>query len=81
MGLAGKLSGDIGGLTELKSLSVFFSYCLESLLIFLHILSVASSHKVIEIMHQFDFRDLSFNKELTGSLSPQIGDLQKLNIL
>ncbi|XP_044507956.1 leucine-rich repeat receptor protein kinase HPCA1-like [Mangifera indica] len=45
MGLAGKLSGDIGGLTELKSL------------------------------------DLSFNKDLTGSLSPRIGDLLKLNIL
>ncbi|XP_031272527.1 probable leucine-rich repeat receptor-like protein kinase At5g49770 [Pistacia vera] len=45
MGLAGKLSGDIGGLTELKSL------------------------------------DLSFNKDLTGSLSPRIGDLLNLNIL
>ncbi|KAH0753329.1 hypothetical protein KY285_006477 [Solanum tuberosum] len=45
MGLRGKLSGDIGGLTELISL------------------------------------DLSFNRGLTGSLSPRIGDLQKLNIL
>ncbi|XP_028081351.1 probable leucine-rich repeat receptor-like protein kinase At5g49770 [Camellia sinensis] len=45
MGLIGKLSGDIGGLTELRSL------------------------------------DLSFNQRLTGSLSSQLGDLQKLNIL
>ncbi|XP_020227838.1 probable leucine-rich repeat receptor-like protein kinase At5g49770 [Cajanus cajan] len=45
MGLKGKLSGDIGGLTELISL------------------------------------DLSFNKGLTGPLSPQLGDLSKLNIL
>lgn len=45
MGLKGKLSGDIGGLTELRSL------------------------------------DLSFNRGLTGSLSPRLGDLQKLNIL
>uniref|UniRef100_A0A5B7ANY1 non-specific serine/threonine protein kinase n=1 Tax=Davidia involucrata TaxID=16924 RepID=A0A5B7ANY1_DAVIN len=45
MGLTGKLSGDIGGLTELRSL------------------------------------DLSFNRGLTGSLSPRLGDLQKLNIL
>ncbi|GKV35136.1 hypothetical protein SLEP1_g43445 [Rubroshorea leprosula] len=45
MGLKGKLSGDIGELTELRSL------------------------------------DLSFNRDLTGSLSPRLGDLQKLNIL
>ncbi|KAK7250658.1 hypothetical protein RIF29_33224 [Crotalaria pallida] len=45
MGLKGKLSGDIGGLTELISL------------------------------------DLSFNRGLTGPLSPQLGDLSKLNIL
>ncbi|CAL5335345.1 unnamed protein product [Camellia sinensis] len=45
MGLIGKLSGDIGGLTELRSL------------------------------------DLSFNQRLTGSISSQLGDLQKLNIL
>ncbi|OMO77624.1 hypothetical protein COLO4_25068 [Corchorus olitorius] len=45
MGLKGKLSGDIGELTELRSL------------------------------------DLSFNRELTGSLSPRLGDLEKLNIL
>ncbi|XP_019423250.1 PREDICTED: probable leucine-rich repeat receptor-like protein kinase At5g49770 isoform X2 [Lupinus angustifolius] len=45
MGLKGKLSGDIGGLTELRSL------------------------------------DLSFNRGLTGPLSPQLGDLSKLNIL
>ncbi|KAF5445318.1 hypothetical protein F2P56_034378 [Juglans regia] len=45
MGLEGKLSGDIGELTELRSL------------------------------------DLSFNRGLTGSLSPRVGDLQKLNIL
>lgn len=45
MGLKGKLGGDIGGLTELKSL------------------------------------DLSFNKDLTGSISPALGDLQSLSIL
>ncbi|XP_010537840.1 PREDICTED: probable leucine-rich repeat receptor-like protein kinase At5g49770 [Tarenaya hassleriana] len=45
MGLKGKLSGDIGGLTELRSL------------------------------------DLSFNPGLKGSLTPQLGDLQNLNIL
>ncbi|XP_050940254.1 leucine-rich repeat receptor protein kinase HPCA1 isoform X2 [Cucumis melo] len=45
MGLKGKLGGDIGGLTELKSL------------------------------------DLSFNKDLTGSISPALGDLQNLSIL
>ncbi|KAL3506932.1 hypothetical protein ACH5RR_032314 [Cinchona calisaya] len=45
MGLSGKVSGDIGGLTELISL------------------------------------DLSFNRGLTGSLSPRIGDLQNLSIL
>ncbi|GMI78584.1 Vascular-Related RLK 1 [Hibiscus trionum] len=45
MGLKGKLSGDIGELTELRSL------------------------------------DLSFNQDLTGSLSPRLGDLEKLNIL
>ncbi|XP_075513609.1 leucine-rich repeat receptor protein kinase HPCA1-like isoform X2 [Primulina tabacum] len=45
MGLTGKMSGDIGGLTELISL------------------------------------DLSFNPGLTGPLSPQLGDLQKLTIL
>ncbi|KNA02988.1 hypothetical protein SOVF_213410, partial [Spinacia oleracea] len=45
MGLRGKLSGDIGGLTELRSL------------------------------------DLSFNRGLTGSLTPKLGDLHKLNIL
>ncbi|KAG8499124.1 hypothetical protein CXB51_005584 [Gossypium anomalum] len=45
MGLKGKLSGDIGGLTELRSL------------------------------------DLSFNRDLSGSLSPRLGDLEKLNIL
>ncbi|KAF7825029.1 putative leucine-rich repeat receptor-like protein kinase [Senna tora] len=45
MGLKGKLSGDIGGLAELRSL------------------------------------DLSFNRGLTGPLSPQLGDLRKLNIL
>ncbi|KAG6672697.1 hypothetical protein I3842_16G072500 [Carya illinoinensis] len=45
MGLEGKLSGDIGELTELRSL------------------------------------DLSFNRGLTGSISPRLGDLQKLNIL
>ncbi|CAO2842377.1 unnamed protein product [Amaranthus hypochondriacus] len=45
MGLKGKLSGDIGGLTELRSL------------------------------------DLSFNRGLTGSLTPKLGDLHKLNIL
>ncbi|KAI3459093.1 hypothetical protein Pfo_015756 [Paulownia fortunei] len=45
MGLTGKLSGDIGGLSELISL------------------------------------DLSFNPGLTGSLSPRLGDLQKLSIL
>ncbi|KAG8649993.1 hypothetical protein MANES_08G165600v8 [Manihot esculenta] len=45
MGLKGKLSGDIGGLTELISL------------------------------------DLSFNPELTGSLTPRLGDLRNLNIL
>ncbi|XP_074295598.1 leucine-rich repeat receptor protein kinase HPCA1 [Silene latifolia] len=45
MGLEGKLSGDIGGLTELRSL------------------------------------DLSFNRGLTGSLSPSLGDLPKLVIL
>ncbi|KAK6277068.1 hypothetical protein POUND7_017391, partial [Theobroma cacao] len=45
MGLKGKLSGDIGELTELRSL------------------------------------DLSFNRDLTGSLSPRLGDLEKLNIL
>ncbi|CAI0446942.1 unnamed protein product [Linum tenue] len=45
MGLKGKLSGDIGGLTELKSL------------------------------------DLSYNRDLTGPLTPRLGDLQKLNIL
>ncbi|XP_021766713.1 probable leucine-rich repeat receptor-like protein kinase At5g49770 isoform X1 [Chenopodium quinoa] len=45
LGLGGKLSGDIGGLTELRSL------------------------------------DLSFNRGLTGSLTPRLGDLLKLNIL
>ncbi|XP_027345046.1 probable leucine-rich repeat receptor-like protein kinase At5g49770 [Abrus precatorius] len=45
MGLKGKLSGDISGLTELRSL------------------------------------DLSFNRGLTGPLSPQLGELSKLNIL
>ncbi|KAE8731855.1 putative leucine-rich repeat receptor-like protein kinase [Hibiscus syriacus] len=45
MDLKGKLTGDIGGLTELRSL------------------------------------DLSFNRDLTGSLSPRLGDLEKLNIL
>ncbi|KAJ6739787.1 LEUCINE-RICH REPEAT-CONTAINING PROTEIN [Salix koriyanagi] len=45
MSLKGKLSGDIGGLTELRSL------------------------------------DLSFNTNLTGSLTPRLGDLLKLNIL
>lgn len=45
MGLKGKLTGDIGQLTELRSL------------------------------------DLSFNRGLTGPLSPHIGDLSKLNIL
>ncbi|XVF29808.1 hypothetical protein REPUB_Repub16aG0003000 [Reevesia pubescens] len=45
MGLKGKLSGDIGELTQLRSL------------------------------------DLSFNRDLTGSLSPRLGDLQNLNIL
>uniref|UniRef100_A0A6M2ECZ0 Leucine-rich repeat-containing N-terminal plant-type domain-containing protein n=1 Tax=Populus davidiana TaxID=266767 RepID=A0A6M2ECZ0_9ROSI len=45
MNLKGKLSGDIGGLTELRSL------------------------------------DLSFNTNLTGSLTPRLGDLLKLNIL
>ncbi|KAL5741965.1 hypothetical protein ACOSP7_028697 [Xanthoceras sorbifolium] len=45
MGLEGNLSGDIGGLTELRSL------------------------------------DLSFNRGLTGFLSPRLGDLQKLSNL
>lgn len=45
MGLKGKLSGDIGSLSELTSL------------------------------------DLSFNRGLTGSLSPRLGDLRKLHIL
>ncbi|KAL9165527.1 hypothetical protein ABFS82_06G176100 [Erythranthe guttata] len=45
MGLTGKMSGDIGGLTELISL------------------------------------DLSFNRGLSGSLSPRLGDLHKLTIL
>lgn len=45
MGLKGKLSGDIGELTELRSL------------------------------------DLSFNQDLSGSLSPRLGDLKNLNIL
>ncbi|KAK6912222.1 Leucine-rich repeat-containing N-terminal, plant-type [Dillenia turbinata] len=45
MGLVGKLNGDIGGLSELRSL------------------------------------DLSYNKGLTGSLSPSLGDLKKLSIL
>ncbi|KAL2227850.1 probable leucine-rich repeat receptor-like protein kinase At5g49770 [Sesamum indicum] len=45
MGLTGKMSGDIGGLSELVSL------------------------------------DLSYNPGLTGSLSPRLGDLQKLTIL
>ncbi|KAL2966017.1 hypothetical protein AAZX31_16G093400 [Glycine max] len=45
MGLKGKLTGDIGQLTELRSL------------------------------------DLSFNRGLTGPLSPQLGDLSNLNIL
>ncbi|XP_047172557.1 leucine-rich repeat receptor protein kinase HPCA1 [Vigna umbellata] len=45
MGLKGKLSGDIGQLTELRSL------------------------------------DLSFNRDLTGPLSPELGELSKLNIL
>ncbi|PIN14103.1 Non-specific serine/threonine protein kinase [Handroanthus impetiginosus] len=45
MGLAGKMTGDIGGLSELVSL------------------------------------DLSYNPGLTGPLSPQLGDLQKLTIL
>lgn len=45
MGLKGRLGGDIGGLTELKSL------------------------------------DLSFNKDLIGSISPALGNLQNLNIL
>ncbi|KAL8171516.1 hypothetical protein V2J09_023320 [Rumex salicifolius] len=45
MGLKGSLEGDIGGLTELRSL------------------------------------DLSFNKDLTGPLSPALGLLNKLNML
>ncbi|CAL9003104.1 unnamed protein product [Prunus brigantina] len=45
MNLKGQIEGDIGGLSELRSL------------------------------------DLSFNKGLTGSLSPRLGDLSKLNIL
>ncbi|XP_059454438.1 leucine-rich repeat receptor protein kinase HPCA1-like [Corylus avellana] len=45
MGLKGQLSGDIGGLSELRSL------------------------------------DLSYNRDLTGSLSAQLGDLQNLSIL
>ncbi|XP_038721983.1 probable leucine-rich repeat receptor-like protein kinase At5g49770 [Tripterygium wilfordii] len=45
MGLKGRLSGDIGSLTELISL------------------------------------DLSYNKGLTGSLTPRLGDLKNLNIL
>ncbi|XP_057417146.1 leucine-rich repeat receptor protein kinase HPCA1 [Lotus japonicus] len=45
MGLKGKLSGDIAGLTELRSL------------------------------------DLSFNKDLMGPLSQELGELSKLNIL
>ncbi|KAL6527081.1 hypothetical protein OROGR_016171 [Orobanche gracilis] len=45
MGLTGKMSGDIGGLTELISL------------------------------------DLSFNPDLTGPLSPRLGDLQNLTTL
>ncbi|KAI5584732.1 hypothetical protein POPTR_006G114400v4 [Populus trichocarpa] len=45
MSLVGKLSGDIGGLAELRSL------------------------------------DLSFNSNLTGPLSPRLGDLLNLNIL
>ncbi|CAJ1942111.1 unnamed protein product [Sphenostylis stenocarpa] len=45
MGLKGKLSGDIGQLTELRSL------------------------------------DLSFNRDLTGPLSTELGKLSKLNIL
>ncbi|KAH6821694.1 Leucine-rich repeat protein kinase family protein [Perilla frutescens var. hirtella] len=45
MGLTGKMSGDIGGLSELVSL------------------------------------DLSFNPGLSGSISPRLGDLQKLSIL
>ncbi|KAF5736538.1 leucine-rich repeat receptor-like protein kinase [Tripterygium wilfordii] len=45
MGLKGRLSGDISGLSELRSL------------------------------------DLSNNKELTGPLTPRLGDLKNLNIL
>ncbi|XP_050214535.1 leucine-rich repeat receptor protein kinase HPCA1 [Mercurialis annua] len=45
MSLRGKLTGDIGGLSELISL------------------------------------DLSYNPELTGSLTPRLGDLKNLNIL
>ncbi|KAL8161834.1 hypothetical protein V2J09_013323 [Rumex salicifolius] len=45
MGLKGGLGGDIGGLSELRSL------------------------------------DLSFNRDLIGSVSPQLGQLSKLNIL
>ncbi|XP_059453327.1 leucine-rich repeat receptor protein kinase HPCA1-like [Corylus avellana] len=45
MGLKGQLSGDIGELSELRSL------------------------------------DLSYNRGLTGPLSPRLGDLQNLNIL
>ncbi|KAI3437451.1 Protein kinase domain-containing protein [Psidium guajava] len=45
MNIEGSLTGDIGGLTELRSL------------------------------------DLSFNKDLTGSLTPRLGDLSKLDTL
>ncbi|XP_047316391.1 leucine-rich repeat receptor protein kinase HPCA1 [Impatiens glandulifera] len=45
MGLVGALNGDIGGLSELRSL------------------------------------DVSFNRQLTGSLSSRLADLQQLNIL
>lgn len=72
MGLVGQLVGDIGGLSELRSLWVY-KLSFDQMLL--------DSYQNSDVYVYVYARDLSSNSGLTGPISPRIGDLKKLDTL
>ena len=79
MGIKGTLAADIGQLSNLQSLYVESLSQLISTLISLSALAVCHGEPWLIVC--MVCRDLSFNKDLGGVLTPTIGNLKQLTTL
>lgn len=79
MGIKGSLAADIGQLSNLQSLYVKSLRQLLSTLISLSALAVCHGEPLANLC--MVCRDLSFNKDLGGVLTPTIGNLKQLTTL